>query len=89
MAAGDSPPCACGAGAIFPRVLITSRRGRACSAAFAALRQSANGWMGGVTRAERLSWLPAITKRVAISAVSLRRKSSRSCSNIVHRLTPA
>ena len=38
MAAGDSPPCACGAGAIFPRILITSRRGRACSAAFAALR---------------------------------------------------
>ena len=74
MAAGDSPPCACGAGAIFPRVLITSRRGRACSAAFAALRQSAKGWMGGVTKAERLSWLPTITKRVAISALSLRRK---------------
>src|SRR6266699_3632107 len=78
MAAGDSPPCACGAGAIFPRVLIASRRGRACSAAFAALRQSAKGCMGGVTRAERLSRLPAITKRAAISALSLRRKSSRS-----------
>ena len=30
-----------------------------------------------------------IIKRAAISALSLRRKSSRSCLNIVHRLTPA
>ena len=63
MAPGDNPPCACGAGAIFPSESITSRRGRVCRATFVALRQAV--WTGGVTSADRLSLLPAITNRVA------------------------
>ena len=47
MAPGDSPPWACGAGAIFSSESIMSRRGRACRATSVALRQAV--WSGGVT----------------------------------------
>jgi hypothetical protein len=47
-----------------------------CRAALVALRRAAKVRSGGVTSAERLSLLPAITNRAKISVLPLRRKSS-------------
>jgi hypothetical protein len=53
------------------------RRGRACRPALVALRQAAKVWSGGVTSAERLSVLPAITNRATISLLSFASKKLR------------
>jgi hypothetical protein len=74
-------------------LLQTSKQiqARACvqSGSYGVFARPPETLSGGVTGAGQTSSLPPTTSRVGTSVVSVRRKSARSYSNILHRLTPA